>query len=65
MQHDRTKYVEIDQFFIKKKLDNRLLGLSHITTREQVADYLTKGLTSSELTRIYDEMGLVDIFRPS
>jgi hypothetical protein len=39
MQHDRTKHVEIDRFFIKEKLDNELLGLSHIATGEQVADW--------------------------
>jgi hypothetical protein len=47
MQHDRTKYVEIDRSFIKEKLDNELLGLSHVVTEEQVADCLIKGLISS------------------
>jgi hypothetical protein len=65
MQHDRTKHVEIDRFFIKEKLDNGLLGLSHIATGEQVTDCLTKRLISSDLARFCDKMGLVDIFRPS
>jgi hypothetical protein len=64
MQHDRTKHIGIDLFFIKEKLDNGLLGLNHIATEEQVADCLTKGLTSSDLVRFCDKMGLVDIFRP-
>jgi hypothetical protein len=56
--------MEIDQFFIKEKLNNELLGLSHIATKEQVTDRLIKGLTSSNFTRFYDKMDLVDIFLP-
>jgi hypothetical protein len=65
VQHDRTKHVEIDRFFIKKKLDNRLLGLSYVAIGEQVTTCLTKGLISSDLVRLCNNMGLVDIFRPS
>jgi hypothetical protein len=64
VQHDRTKHVEIDRFFIKEKLDNGILGLSYIATGEQVADCLIKLLTSSDLVRFCDKMGLVNIFRP-
>jgi hypothetical protein len=49
---------------MKEKLDNRLLGLSYVATGEQVADCLTKGLTSSDLVRLCDNMSLVDVFRP-
>jgi hypothetical protein len=65
MQHDRTKHVEIDRFFIKEKLDNGLLELSHVATGEKVADCLTKGLSSLNLARLCDKMVLMDIFRLS
>ena len=65
VQHDRTKHIEIDRFFIKEKLDNGILKLSHVSTEHQVADCLTKGLGPVSLTRLCDKMGLVDIFRPS
>lgn len=65
VQHDRTKHVEIDRFFIKEKLNDGLLKLSHVTTGDQVADCLTKGLNSVNLSRLCDKMGLVDIFCPS
>ena len=64
VQHDRTKHVEIDRFFIKEKLDSGLLELGYVATGEQVADCLTKGLSSLDLSRFCDKMGLVDIFRP-
>jgi hypothetical protein len=65
VQHDRIKYVEIDLFFIKEKLDNGLLGLSHVATGEQVAECLTNEFSSLDLTRLCDKMDLIDIFRLS
>jgi Reverse transcriptase (RNA-dependent DNA polymerase) len=65
VQHDRTKHIEIDRFFIKEKLNSELLELGHVSTRDQAADCLTKGLNSLDLARGCDKMGLVDIFRPS
>jgi len=44
VQHDRTKHVEIDQHFIKEKLDNGLIAIDYIPSRLQLADMSTKGL---------------------
>ena len=41
---DRTKHVEVDKHFIKEKLDSGLICMSYVSTKEQVADILTKGL---------------------
>jgi Reverse transcriptase (RNA-dependent DNA polymerase) len=65
VQHDRTKHIEIDRFFIKEKLNSGLLELGHVSTRDQTTDCLTKGLDSLDLARGCDKMGLVDIFCPS
>jgi hypothetical protein len=42
VQHDRTKHIEIDRFFIKEKLNSGLLELGHVSTKDQTADCLTK-----------------------
>ena len=65
IQHDRTKHIEIDRFFIKEKLDNGILKLIYVSIEHQVVDCITKGLGPISLTRLCDKMGLVDIFRPS
>jgi hypothetical protein len=65
VQHDRTKHVEIDRFFIKEKLNSGLLELRHVATRDQAAACLTKGLNSLDLIRLCDKMSLMDIFCPS
>jgi hypothetical protein len=46
-------------------LNSGLLELGHVSTKDQTADCLTKGLNSLDLARGCDKMGLVDIFCPS
>ncbi|WVZ66155.1 hypothetical protein U9M48_015421 [Paspalum notatum var. saurae] len=65
VQHDRTKHIEIDRFFIKEKLDNGSLKLKYVKSSEQLADCLTKGLGPKEGTAIGNKMGMIDIFSPS
>ncbi len=65
VQHDRTKHVELDRFFIKEKLDEGVLELEFVTSSGQVADCLTKGLGVKECNRSCDKMGMIDIYHPS
>jgi hypothetical protein len=65
VQNDRTKHVEIDRFFIKKKLDDDTLDLNHVNSRGQIADCLTKGLGVNECQMLYNKMGMINIYRPS
>ena len=65
VRHDRTKHVEIDRFFIKERLDDGTLKLSHVASSEQVADCLTKGLGVNECMLACNKMGMIDIYRPS
>ncbi|WVZ55593.1 hypothetical protein U9M48_006233 [Paspalum notatum var. saurae] len=64
VQHDRTKHVEIDRFFIKERLDDGTLKLYHIASVEQLADCLTKGLGAKECVSACNKMGMIDIYRP-
>ncbi|CAN6677420.1 unnamed protein product [Malus baccata var. baccata] len=45
VQHDRTKHVEVDRFFIKEKLEGKIIEVPAIRTEDQLADILTKGCT--------------------
>ena len=44
VQHDRTKHVEVDRHFIKKKLERGLIFMPYVPTGKQLAYILTKGL---------------------
>ena len=46
VQHDRTKQVEVDRFFIKEKLDEKIVELPKIRSEDQLADILTKAISS-------------------
>jgi hypothetical protein len=65
VQHDRTKHVEIDRFFIKEKLDDGTIELSHVNSGRQIADSLTKGLGAKDCNVACDKMGMIDIYHPS
>jgi hypothetical protein len=65
VQHDRTKHVEIDRFFIKEKIDAWIISLAHVSLGQQVVDCLTKGLGTKECNLAYVKMGMIDIFHPS
>ena len=46
VQHDRTKHVEVDRFFIKEKLDEKIVELPKIRSEDQLANILTKAISS-------------------
>lgn len=54
-QHHRTKHIEVDQHFIKEKLDGG----------KQFADVFTKGLHKGQLDSITCKLSMKDIFKPA
>ncbi|KAH9764942.1 retrovirus-related pol polyprotein from transposon RE1 [Citrus sinensis] len=65
VQHDRTKHVEVDRFFIKEKLDEKILELPKIRSEDQLADILTKAISSRAFTKFLDKLGMQDIYAPA
>ena len=64
VQHDRTKHVEIDRFFIKEQLEGKVIELPFVRSEQQLADDLTKGVS----TRVFEEsvikLGMSNIHAP-
>ena len=65
VQHDRTKHIEIDRHFIKEKLDNGIICTPFVTTKEQTADILTKGLFRPVFEFLVSKLGMFDIYAPT
>jgi hypothetical protein len=65
VQHDRTKHVEVDRHFIKEKLDRGVVCMPYVTSANQIADVLTKGLPEKMFSIFCSKMGLFDVFAPS
>jgi hypothetical protein len=54
--HARTKHVEVDYHFIREKVTNRDLQLRHISTDDQLADILTKALSTPPFRYLQDKL---------
>ncbi|RVW74193.1 Retrovirus-related Pol polyprotein from transposon RE1 [Vitis vinifera] len=66
VQHDRIKHVEVDKFFIKEKLDDKIVELPKIRSEDQLADILTKAIVSSRVfSKFLNKLGMCDIYAPT
>jgi len=61
VQHDRIKHVEVDRHFIKEKLDSGLICTPYISSCEQLADILTKGLPTAVHQKLTSKLRMDDI----
>jgi hypothetical protein len=48
VQHDRTKHVEVDRHFIKHNLEAKTIQFPFVKSEDQLADILTKAVSSKE-----------------
>ncbi|RVW18959.1 Retrovirus-related Pol polyprotein from transposon RE1 [Vitis vinifera] len=65
VQHDRTKHVEVDRFFIKEKLDDKIVELPKIRSKDQLADILTKSVSCQVFSKFLDKLDMCDIYAPT
>ena len=65
VHHDRTKHVEIDRHFIKEKVDNSVIKLAYVPSRNQIADVMTKSLTQEKFESFKSKLGMVNIYSPA
>lgn len=63
--HERTKYIDVDCYFIREKLLQGMITTNYIPTQEKPTDMLTKGLTRVQHNFLISMLGLCDIFSPS
>ncbi|KAM7499356.1 hypothetical protein LguiA_023770 [Lonicera macranthoides] len=65
VQHDRTKHVEVDRFFIKEKLEEKVISVPHVRSEDQLADILTKPVTRKIFAKMVSKLGMFDICVPT
>ena len=65
VQHDRTKHVEVDRHFIKEKLEEKIIEVLHVWSQEQLADVLTKAVSSQSFNHCLNKLGICDIYAPT
>ena len=56
----------MDRFFIKEKLDDKIVELPKIRLEDQLVDILTKAAVSSRVFSMFlDKLGMCDIYTPT
>lgn len=60
VQHDRTKHLEIDRHFIKEKLENEIISLPFTRSKDQLADILTKVVSSKAFNTVLCKLSVCD-----
>ena len=64
VQHNRTKHIEVDCHFIKEKLEAGMFKSEYVSSSNQLADILTKGLPTSIFEKLCRNLGMANIHSP-
>ena len=57
--HSRMKHIALDYHFVRNQVQRGALAVSHVNTRDQLADALTKPLTRVRFIEIRNKLGVV------
>ena len=56
VQHQKNKHIEVDVHFIREQIAKKQLGVQFVSSREQFADILSKGLSAPSFRTHYNNL---------
>jgi len=59
VQHGRKRHIEVDQNFIKEKLDSGLVKTTYVPLGSHLADVLTKGLPTKKIQDLTNKLRIL------
>ena len=60
--HEWTKYIEIDCYFVREKIQLGLISTGYVKTREQFGDNFTKPLNGDRVSYLCNKLGVINIY---
>lgn len=58
--HSRMKYISLDYNFVREQVQTNKLIVTHVSTKDQLADLLTKPLPTTKFTELMSKIKVVD-----
>lgn len=65
VQHDHSKHINVDRHFIKQNLEEKIIRFPFIKSKDQLADMLTKVVSSKSFHNSLGKVGIKDIYTPT
>ena len=58
VQHSKTKHIDIRHHYIRDLVENKIVTLEHVGTKEQVADIFTQALDAVQFEKLRGTLGI-------
>ena len=63
--HERTKHIESDCHIIRDAVKDKVISTRHVSSQDQIADFLTKALGRRQFNYLLCKIGVRDLHSPS